>query len=240
MKSLLATAGALALILSAAACDNTDVSSKDTPTETATTATTPVEPAPTGPVRTVYTLAVGEIEASDLLGASVQSVANEEISIVEDIWLADGNSKAMLILRDGGVAGVGGTLRSIAFDSAAIVPDDTKPGDEPDVIVRLTEATLDLLPEFKQSTADDDRLASELTGKTVMIGATGQSARINDLILSSTGQTRYAVISPDLISMEQILVDADTLVVAEGDADGQMTLDVTAQILADAPAYKRE
>ena len=177
------------------------------------------------------------MEASDLLGASVHDMADAEISVVEDIWLSGDNADAMLILRDGGVAG---DLRLAAFDAATIVPDASKPGDEPTVIVRLTKDSLETLPEYKQATADDFRLASELMGKTVTINPGGESVRIHDLILAADGKTNFAVISPDLISMEQIVVDGDSIALAQGDADGEVVLDLTAAALAEAPGYKRE
>jgi len=108
------------------------------------------------------------------------------------------------------------------------------------VIVRLTKDSMGTLPEFKQATADDFRLASELIGKTVTINPGGDSVRIQDLILAADGKTNFAVISPDLISMEQIVVDGDAIVLAQGDADGEVVLDLTAAALAEAPGYKRE
>jgi hypothetical protein len=231
MKTLFATAGAFALLFTAA-CGQPDTVVSETPA-----ATVPEPAAPAQPARAMYTLATGEMEASDLLGASVHDMADAEISVVEDIWLSGDNADAMLILRDGGVAG---DLRLAAFDAATIVPDASKPGDEPTVIVRLTKDSLETLPEYKQATADDFRLASELMGKTVTINPGGESVRIHDLILAADGKTNFAVISPDLISMERIVVDGDSIALAQGDADGEVVLDLTAAALAEAPGYKRE
>jgi hypothetical protein len=241
MKSLLATAGALALLMSAAACDESYSANDDSPDVVAESPQGPADmTVPAAPAREMYALAAGEIEASDLLGASVQDMAKAEISLVEDVWLAEGSSKALLVLRDGGVAGVGGDLRTLAFDAATIVPDPDKPGDEPNVIVQLTSGTLDTLPKFKQASPDDYRLASELIGKTLTASGSGEPVRVHDLILAANGDTTYAVISPDLISTEQIVVDADKIIMAEGDADGELMLDVTAETMMAAPGYKRE
>lgn len=238
MKSLFATVGALALMMSAAACGKEDAGPYAAPD--ASVEASPVPAATPVSTRKAYVLATGEIEASDLMGASVQNPSGEEISIVEDVWLANGSSPALLVLRDGGVAGVGGELRTAAFDAAVILPDPDKPGDEPNVLIRLTAASLDILPAFKQASADDYRLASEMIGKTVTVNSSGDSVRINDLLLSSTGKTNFVVISPDLVSLEQIVVDADSIVVSEGDTDGEVVLDLTAEDIAAAPAYKRE
>jgi hypothetical protein len=145
-----------------------------------------------------------------------------------------------MILRDGGVAGVGGDLHAVDFQTAAIVADAETSGDEPNVIVNYTGETLKTLPKFEQASADDYRLASEMIGTTVAVSYSGDSARINDLILTNTGETRYAVISPDLVSIEQIVVNADAITVAEGDADGALTLDLTEETFAGAPEYPRE
>jgi hypothetical protein len=237
MKTLYATVGAFALLFTAACDQGEPVLSETTTTPATETADTSV---PAAATRRMYVLASGEMEASDLLGASVHDMADAEISVVEDIWLSGDNADAMLILRDGGVAGVGGDLRLAAFDAATIVPDASKAGDEPNVIVRLTRDSMGTLPEFKQATADDFRLASELMGKTVTINPGGGSVRIHDLILAADGKTNFAVISPDLISLEQIVVDGDAIVLAQGDADGEVVLDLTAAALAEAPGYKRE
>ena len=242
MKSLLAAAGALALMMSAAACgaadtDATKINTPEVMAETSvdggTTTTTDVRVA-------TYMLASGEHEASDLIGASVHNPAGEEIATVADIWLGANGSAPMIVLRDGGVAGVGGKLRTVAYSAATIAADPDTSGDEPDVIVRLTDETLETLPEFEQVDDNDFRLASEMIGTTVGVSFSGGSARINDLILTNTGKARYAVISPDLVSIDQIVVDANAITVAQGDTDGGLVLDLDAQTFAAAPEYPRE
>ncbi len=205
----------------------------------AETPTDPLDATPGQATRQVFTLASGEFEASDLIGASVHDASGEEIATVADIWLGENGSQPMIVLRDGGIAGVGGDLRTVDFQVASIVADPDTSGDEPNVVVNYTGETLETLPKFEQDTADDYRLASEMIGTTVGISYSGDSARINDLILTNTGEARYAVISPDLVSTDQIVVDANALMVAEGDTDGEMTLDVTAETFAVAPEYIR-
>lgn len=249
MKPLLATAGVFALVMSAAACDTSETSDQANYEASGMTveapgtlaeAPTDDELAPAEGARQAFTLASGEVEASDLIGASVHDAAGEEIATVSDVWLADADSAAMIILRDGGVAGVGGELRAVDFQTAAIVADPETAGDEPDVIVQYTGETLSTLPKFEQTAVDDYRLASEMIGTTAAVSFSGDSARINDLILTNTGETRYAVISPDLITTDQIVVDAGAIMVAEGDAEGALTLDLTEETVAGAPEYPRE
>jgi hypothetical protein len=242
MKSLLATAGALALMMSAAACGaaDTDATKINTPEVMAETSVDGGATKTTDARAATYMLASGEHEASDLIGASVHNPAGEEIATVADIWLGANGSAPMIVLRDGGVAGVGGKLRTLAYSEATIAADPDTSGDEPDVIVRLTDETLETLPEFEQVDDNDFRLASEMIGTTVGVSFSGGSARINDLILTNTGKARYAVISPDLVSIDLIVVDANAITVARGDTDGGLVLDLDAQTFAAAPEYPRE
>lgn len=243
MKSLLATAGALALMMSAAACDTADTADLNNRNVTEVAANDPMLTDDTQTARVApatYTLASGEHEASDLIGAPVHNPAGEEIATVSDVWLGADGTAPMFIVRDGGVAGVGGELRTVAYNVARITPDPDDMDGEPNIFVQLTGETLETLPKFEQVEADDFRLASEMIGATVAISYSGETARINDLILSETGQARYAVISPGLASADQILVDAGNIAVAEGDTDGELTLDVTAEAFTAAPAYPRE
>ncbi|WP_291194960.1 PRC-barrel domain-containing protein [Hyphomonas sp.] len=242
MKSLLATAGALALMMSAAACGaaDTDTTEINTPEVMADTTVDGDTTMTTDRQVASYTLASGEHEASDLIGASVHNPAGEEIATVADIWLGANGSAPMIVVRDGGVAGVGGKLRTVAYSAATIAADPETSGDEPNVLVRLTDETLETLPEFEQVDGNDFRLASEMIGTTVDVSFNGESARINDLILTNTGEARYAVISPDLVSTNQIVVDANAITVAQGDTDGGLVLDLDAQTFAAAPDYPRE
>jgi len=233
MKSLLATAGALALVMSAAACDTADTAEIKTPEVMA-------EPAAMDRGVATYVLASGEHEASDLIGASVHNRSGKEIATVADIWLGANGTAPMIVMRDGGVAGVGGELRTVAYSAATIVADPETSGEEPNVIVRLTDETLETLPEFEQVNENDFRLASEMIGTMVDVSFSGDAARINDLILTNTGEARYAVIAPDLVSTSQIVVDAGAITVAQGDTDGGLVLDLDAQAFAAALEYPRE
>jgi len=243
MKALLSSAGALALMLSAAACGASDTATIESSGATQIAGAGEVmndgsQVAGTAPA--TYTLASGEYEASDLIGAPVHNAAGEEIATVSDVWLGTNGAAPMLVVRDGGVAGVGGDLRTMAYDVATIAPDPEDADGEPDVFVKMSGGALSTLPSFEQASADDFRLASEMIGSTLTISYSGESARINDLILSETGQARSAVISPDLASTDQILVDAGNISIAEGDADGELVLDIDAEGFAAAPIYPRD
>lgn len=243
MKSLLASAGAAALMMTAAACGSPETASLDNRSASEIAATDPaltedLQAAEVAPA--TYTLASGEHEASDLIGAAVHNAAGEEIATVSDVWFGTNGAAPMLVVRDGGVAGVGGDLRTLAYDVAMIQPDPEDVDGEPDVFIKMTGETLSTLPKFEQASADDFRLASEMIGATAAIAFNGESARINDLILSDTGEARYAVIAADLAAGDQVVVDAENITLAEGDADGELVIDLDAEAFAAAPAYPRD
>ncbi len=243
MNSLLASASALALLVSASACDSadrTDTAGYDTPEVIAEAPSTIDAATPTAGVREIYMLASGEYEASDLIGAPVHNTAGEEIATISDIWLGENGNAPMLVVRDGGVAGVGGDLRTLAFNAATITPDPDGVGDEPDVIVQYTGDTLSTLPSFEQASMNDYRLASEMIGTNVGLTFSGETGRINDLIMSNTGEARYAVVSADLAGTDQFLVDPDSISVAQGDTDGELVLDLSADAFARAREYPRD
>lgn len=243
MKPLLTSAGVIALMVSAAACDSPERLTYETPVELSANSIT--EEAEAAAVqadiaRASFKLASGEVEASDLIGAAIYNASGEQIATVSDIWLASSGEAPKIVVRDGGIAGVGGELRTVAFTEATIAPDPDTVGDEPKMIVQYTGETIKTLPKFEQASADDYRLASEIMGTMAAISYTGETARINDLILTPTGEARFAVISPDLVSMNQVVVDARALTLAEGDADGSLILDLTAEDIAVAPEYPVE
>jgi len=240
MKTLLATASAFALIASATACAPSDTP-YNSDADTVVTAETPAaDTTPEAADVVTYALDSGEYEASDLIGASVHNPGGNEIATVADIWFGSAGSAPMFVLRDGGVAGVGGELRTVVYTAATIREDTATTGDEPNVIVALTDETIENLPAFDQASDDDFRLASEIIGASVEIAANGETGRINDLILSKAGKARYAILAPTLASTDQLVVDATAITVAQGDAEGELVLDIDARAFAAAPAYPRE
>lgn len=256
MKTLLATASASVLLLAAAACSNADAPYETAGYETNGTQNEAVigedgEVVETAEVdndgvtddvdastRTEYTLADGEIEASDLIGASVHGPSGDEIATVADVFLGTSGMEPVLLVRDGGVSGLGGDLRTLNFEAATMA--DNEETDEPDVIVQIAEADLETLAEFEQEEMNDFRLASEIMGSVPAMSFSGDQARVNDLILTEGGELRYAVISPGLVSTEQIVVDAKAIRVAEGDGEGEVMLDLDQASFDAAPMYRWE
>jgi sporulation protein YlmC with PRC-barrel domain len=238
MKILLATASAFALIASATACTPSDTPYNNDADTAVTVDKVADDTSSDVAVDTAsamnYTLATGEHEASDLIGASVHSPSGKEIATVADIWFGAAGSAPMFVLRDGG------ELRTVAYSATTIRQDATTSGEEPNVIVALSDETVASLPAFEQAKDDDFRLASEMIGASVDIAVNGESGRINDLILSNSGEARYAILAPNLTTTDQLVVDAKAITVAQGDADGELVLDIDARAFAAAPAYPRE
>lgn len=245
MKTLLATASASVLLLGAAACSPAEGPAATNGYETrgpqvveyddATVETANADALDS--VRAEYRLAQGEIEASDLIGASVRNGADEEIATVADLYLGEDGASPVILIRDGGVAGVGGDLRQIAFNSATV----TAPAnEEPEVLVQIAEENLETLPSFEQDGMNDYRLASEIMGATTPVSFREDDVRITDLILTNSGELRYAVISPSLASTDQFVVRANAIRVAEGDGDGDVILDMDEAEFDEAPMYRWE
>lgn len=249
MKLLFATASAAALMLSAAACTaETDRSAgvetraemepiyddELTPPEEAAFADASGTAAE---VREEYVLASNELEASDLIGAAVIGASGDEIATVADIWLGDSGDTPQLLVRDGGLTGLGGELRMVNFDAATIAPQDGT--DEPEVFVTLAEASLDALPAFEQEEMNDYRLASEMIGSNPTLSFSGETVRIADLILTASGEPRYAVVSPSLVSTDLVVIDMNAVTVAQGDGDeNEVILNVQPQDYETAPTYR--
>lgn len=249
MKTLLATASASVLMLAAAACSDANAPAQtagyETNGETEVVMTEDGDLVETANVdsdvdastRTEYTLAAGELEASDLIGASVHGPAGEEIATVADIFLGTTGMEPVLLVRDGGITGLGGDLRTLNFSAATV---SGEAGDEPDLIIAIAEETLETLPEFEQDDMNDYRLASEVMGVTTAMSFSGDQARVNDLILTNAGELRYAVISPGLVSTDQIVVDAEAIQVAQGDGEGEVMIDLDQAAFDAAPMYRWE
>lgn len=157
IKTLLSTADVFALVLSAAACDTAETSQlaeyessgivADTAGTLAEGSSNDAALVPAEDARQTFTLASGEVEASDLIGASVHDANGEEIATVADVWLADAGSVPKRVLRDDGMAGLGGDLHAVDFQTAAIVADADTAGDEPNAIVNYAGDTLKTLPK---------------------------------------------------------------------------------------------
>lgn len=250
MKTLLATASASVLLLAAAACSDADAPDRaagyDTDSQIERDAamnrdgdtfdTADADLDVNASTRTEYTLAQGEMVASDLIGAPVRNGTGEDIATVSDIFFGRDGSDPQLLVRDGGVSGLGGDQRVVAFDAATIT---NTQDDEPRVFIQITEANLEMLPEYEQEELNDYRLASELMGTMASVSFSEDRARLTDLIITNTGEFRYALISPGMMPNEKLVMDADTITVAQGDGEGEVVIN-TDQAEFDAARIYRD
>jgi len=246
MKPLLFTASAIALMIGTAACTKAASHAETPPAAAETAAVTPdqVKDEHTADLETMtraeiepvkheqYKLASDEILASDLIGAQVLNPVGDEIATVADVWIGENGDAPKLIVRNGGVASVGGELHAISFGNALI--ESAANDDELDVRVTYSEASLDGLPEFEQSGMDDFRLASEAMGTTVSLTFGDHLARVNDFILKTDGTPEYALITDGLVGTVQYVIDADALTIEQGDGDGTLVIDLDADAFAHA------
>lgn len=259
MKPILATASALAMMLSAAACsgasDSNEVAAYDattdgyeTRTDAETASTYDRDNTMYGDNRNVdiagadmdarpaFMLASDEVKASKLIGADVTNVAGEDFATVSDVWMGENGAAPMLILEEGGIMGVGAQRYSVGFDTVTLTP--TSGEDEPNLVFQTAGETLENLPEFEEDGVNEYRLASEMMGKTAEFSLRDESARIDDLIFSTTGEARYAVISPGMLSSNQVVIEADSITRAQGDSDGELVITVSEDVFAQAKAYR--
>ena len=253
MKPLLITASAAALMMAAAACSDAQTTAQTAsyePPASETPAATPdqakdgytstytdmdrkeVAQDMTADHHSQFMLASNEVKASDLIGASVWNPAGEDIATVADIWLGETGDEPKLIVREGGVAGVGGTLHAVSFDDATIEP--VAGDDEPNVRITYSEASLEGLPEFEQDGMNDFRLASEVMGTNASFAFNDEDGRVNDFILKKSGEPEYIVVADGIAGSDQYVIDADALRIEQGDGDGTVMIDVDKDTYAKA------
>lgn len=174
--------------------------------------------------REAYLPGASDFYASELIGEAVVDANGEEVGEVEDIMISTANSEPMLIIRDG----IAGKLRPVAFTQTTMTTDED--GDFVTTL-DLTDASLEDVPEFTQEGYNDYRLASEVIGTNIELAFSDEGARVTDYVMGSDGKAKYAVISDgivDALSSERIVVAPEKIVVAQGDSDGELTLDLTA------------
>jgi hypothetical protein len=187
--------------------------------------------------RATFMLSSDEVKASKLIGAEVRDATGAGFAKVADVWLGENGASPMLILRHDGALPIGAKLHSVSFSEVTVTP-SVSPDDVPGLAYQVAGGTLATLPEFNQTDGNEDRLASEMIGKRADFALGEDSARIDDLILSTRGEARYAVISPGRLDSTQVVIDADTITRAEGDSEGELVITVSEDVFAQAKAYR--
>jgi len=245
MRKLLISASALALVATVAACGqstdavDTSVYKDDASVVVADNgAAEPVETIDTASTNEAYVMSGSEYRASTLIGSPVTNTAGEEIATVADLFLGEGTDQPMVVVRDGGVAGAGGSLHLLAFDKATFTP---KAGErEPDVTFQISDDGLEALPKFEQDGMDDFRLASEMIGTNAKLSFSDDLARVNDLLIGMDGAAKYAVVSKGVAGGDEYVIPASAVTVSQGDGEDELVIDLDADGFASARVLRYE
>lgn len=170
--------------------------------------------------------------ASALIGRDVVDTRGNTVAKLEDIILdADGKGRSV-ILRDGGVFGMGGKL--VALEYASLINQDA----EGDIVIPVSEQMLDQAREFSYD--PDDRADANIhvmPAGTVSVAKlmdgdvltpTGEKTAAIDNIIFENGAAGYVVISFDqTLGMggdKAVLDYSDVKVTASAENDADITL----------------
>lgn len=248
MKHLIAPISAVALMAGLAAC-----SGADTNVKTAETDATPysentasdmtdasVDKAVTTETemaRPAYVMAAGEMKASTLIGDEIIGAEGETIATVADVLIGQNMSPSQIVFRDGGILGIAGELGVLPFSSVSVKMDADG---EPMVTAALVDESLEGVAEFEQDGMDDYRLASELIGTNAELAVADSYSRITDLIISSDGSVKHAVVTDGMsgvTSADRLVIGFDAIKVVQGDGEGEVMINKTPGQLKTAPVF---
>ncbi|WP_300380541.1 PRC-barrel domain-containing protein [Henriciella sp.] len=246
MKPLMTTAALSALMLGMAACsqssddiamsDNEDSMSATEAEQTTGTdemaeddanmmdADTEMADAST---ETTY-LGSSEISADSLIGAEVIGSDGEKIANVEDLLVDASGQIDSLIFRSGEVIDVAGDKGALAYDQVDLTMND---GEDPRFTVAMSDEAINQVAEFEQEGLNDYRLISEMIGTTADLSGSDDSARIEDVILDSSGRIQYAVVTDPAVMDEMRVIGFDRISV-DGSDNSKIMIDATVDELS--------
>lgn len=248
MKHLIAPISAVALMAGLAACSGADTTIETADNDTApysentvdnmndTTVDTDIT-TETELDRPVYVMAAGEMKASSLIGDNIIGANGETIATVADILIGRDMGPGQIVFRDGGVLGIAGELGTLPFSAVSVTMDTDG---EPMVSAALVDESLEGVAEFEQEGMDDFRLASELIGTNAELAVADTYSRITDLIISSDGSVKQAVVTDGIsgvASTERLVIDFDAITVVQGDSEGEVMINKTSEQLKMAPVF---
>lgn len=248
MKHLIAPISAVALMAGLAACSGADTTIETADNDTApysensvddmndTTVDTDIT-TETELDRPVYVMAAGEMKASSLIGDNIIGANGETIATVADILIGRDMGPGQIVFRDGGVLGIAGELGTLPFSAVSVTMDTDG---EPMISAALVDESLEGVAEFEQDGMDDFRLASELIGTNAELAVADTYSRITDLIISSDGSVKQAVVTDGIsgvASTERLVIDFDAITVVQGDSEGEVMINRTSEQLKMAPVF---
>ncbi|KJS36223.1 MAG: hypothetical protein VR74_13980 [Hyphomonas sp. BRH_c22] len=241
MKYLIAPISAVALMAGLAACSGSDTTIETANTDTApysdTTTTETEVTTETELARPAYVMAAGEMKASSLIGDNIIGANGETIATVADVLIGKNKAPGHIVFRDGGVLGIAGELGLLPFSSVSVTMDSDN---EPMLSAALVDESLEGVAEFEQDGMDDFRLASELIGTNAELAVADTYSRITDLIISSDGSVRQAVVTDGVsgvTSEDRLVIDFDAITVVQGDGEGEVMINQTPEQLKMAPVF---
>lgn len=247
MKHLIAPVSAAALMAALAACSGADTSIKTADsnnsayTESADTDRVMADGTvdntaltETVLARPTYVMAAGEFKASDLIGDNIVGVDGKTIATVADLLIGKDMTPSQIVFRNGGILGVAGDLGTLPFSAVSVKLDADG---EPTISAALVDESLEGVAEFEQDGADDYRLASELIGTNAELAVADSYTRITDLIISSDGSVKHAVVTDGMsgvASADRLVIAFDTITVVQGDSNGEVMVNMTPEQLETA------
>lgn len=248
MKQLMMTAAASALMLGLAACgDADDVEYGDNDVygdvETAEVDTVDETDAmmadndqmDTSAVAVVY-LTAADISADELIDTEVIGPTGEEVATVEDLYINASGQVESVIFHADDILNMGGTKGKLPYGEFDIVMDEDN---EPRFTVSMTDEAMENVEEWEQEGLNDYNLASEMIGTNAEILNSEESARINDIVINTSGEVQYAVVSDPLMLDTERALPFDRITIEQGDG-GSIVIDAAAQDFAMIPRFDRD
>ncbi|MGF1461562.1 MAG: PRC-barrel domain-containing protein [Maricaulaceae bacterium] len=179
------------------------------------------------------TLVIGpnQFSAEEFVGETVYAANGSMLGEVNDVWIDASGQAQSLLVKSGGLAGLGGDVYVIDFSSDLI---QLKNEDEAVVTTLLTEDILDGFPIYDPSAHSELHLASEILGSEVEFADSPDEAQIVDLVMSLDGTVDWAVLSDGIVfglGGEHRAVKMNQLIVA--DTNGKYRIDMTPDELRD-------
>lgn len=248
MKNLMITAAASALIFGAAACSQSEsteygeasydeTQTADMTNDTGeTTMDDEVLMAETDAdmvdVQTVY-LTSAELSADELIGAKVIGSTGEDIATVDDFLIGPNGQVQSVIFRESNFLDAIGDKGALPFNDVDLA---INAENEPRFTVSMTEEAIENVAEFSQDGLNDYRLASEIIGTTADFINSDDSIRINDIILTDTGQASYAIVG-DMMDDQERQIAFTSIDIEQGDG-GAIIIDAAYDDLQTMPIFK--
>jgi sporulation protein YlmC with PRC-barrel domain len=155
--------------------DSTMDSSKSTmePSKSATDASKPsgmTAANPQGSVAvTFYTVKPADVQASNLMGATVYNVNNENIGEINDLVIEDGKTLRAVVIGVGGFLGIG--ERDVAVEPTSLIVTRNNDNDDVRIVLNTTKEDLKNAPAVKFDKESREKAAANESAPASTTGA---------------------------------------------------------------------